>query len=57
MLILKLGEVVDVLVDYNVEVVGLVMGGHIREGECFGHGGWTGSEVTLAFAKSRSTVR
>src|ERR1700744_6767251 len=37
MLILKFGQVVDVLVDDNVEVVCFVVRGHIGGREAFGH--------------------
>jgi sulfur carrier protein ThiS len=33
MIVLKLGQVVDILVDNDVEVVGFVVGGHIGSGE------------------------
>ena len=37
MLILKLGQVIDILVDNDVQVVSLVVGGHVGRGECFRH--------------------
>lgn len=37
MFVLKLGQVVHVLINYNVEVVGFVVGCHIGSCECLGH--------------------
>jgi hypothetical protein len=38
MLVLELGQIEDVFVDDNIEIAGLVVGGHIGCRECFGHG-------------------
>lgn len=37
MIVLELGQVVDVLIDDHPEVVWLVMRRHVVFGECFGH--------------------
>ncbi len=37
MLILEFGQVVDVLVDNDVEIIGFVVGGHIGRRESLGH--------------------
>lgn len=37
MLVLKLGQVIHILVNDNIEVVGFVVGCHIGSGERFGH--------------------
>jgi hypothetical protein len=38
MLVLELGQIEDIFVDDDIEVAGLVVGGHIGGRECFGHG-------------------
>lgn len=38
MLILELGQVIDILIDNNVQVVSLVVFGHIGSRECLRHG-------------------
>jgi hypothetical protein len=37
MLVLKLGEVIDILINDDVEVVGLVVRCHVGSGECLRH--------------------
>lgn len=38
MLVLKLGQVVDIFIDHNVEIVGLVVACHVGSSERLGHG-------------------
>jgi len=60
MLILELCQVIHVLVNDDIEIVGFVMRCHITGRECLGHGDedlWSGSKVKFRREYSKREVR